>query len=82
MKQNDIALLILIVFVTIVASAIVGGKVIRPAENRSAKVEVVEKISGTFQQPDPAVFNDRALNPTKQITIGGSSGNTPIGSSN
>ena len=78
MKQNDIALLVLIICLSVAASVFVGGKVIKPSKDRSTKVEVVERISSVFPPPDPTVFNDQALNPTREIKIGNDSNNKPI----
>ncbi len=78
MKQSDVALLIIIVFFSVLVTSLVGNKVLQPPKDRKAKVEVVEKISADFPQPDPTVFNDQALNPTREITIGNDANQQPI----
>ncbi len=78
MKQNDIALLILLVFISVVASFFIGNKIISPSQASSQKVEVVEKINSEFPQPDPTVFNSDALNPTREIRIGTGNSTQPI----
>lgn len=78
MKQTDIALLVFIVGISVFVSTLVGNKFIKPPKNRHAKVEVVERISADFPQPDPSVFNDQALNPTREIKIGNGNNPTPV----
>ena len=78
MKQNDIALLILLVIISAFGSVLIGNQFIRPSKNKTESVEVVEKLDPQFPAPDPTVFNDTALNPTREITIGNSTSPQPI----
>lgn len=69
-KQNDIALIILISSLALVASWFVAGSLINTPENRSQEVEVIRPIASEFTLPPTAVFNDDAINPTESIRIG------------
>ena len=69
MKQKDIALIIVVVFVTAVASFFLSGFLFR-TNNLSEKVETVESISADFKQPDAKYFNSSSINPTQLINIG------------
>ena len=56
------------------------GKKDRPPKNRQAKVEVVQKITSDFPQPDTKFFNSGAVNPTQLIQIGQEQNPQPFGS--
>lgn len=79
MKKNDIALIVLIVSVSLVATYFVAKAVIGEPQNQSAKAEVVEPISAELVQPQPKIFNKDAINPTVDIEIGDSSNQQPFG---
>lgn len=73
MKTTDIAMIILIASVSVgiafaAVSAIPGLK----DSGEVVKVETVEQYPSTLDEPDPAVFNKDAINPTVDVTIGDS----------
>lgn len=71
MKKNDIAMIILIVAVSAaVAYGIVGAIPGLKLSNEPVKVKTIEKYSAEVAEPDPKTFNDKAINPTVDITIG------------
>lgn len=78
MKQKDVALLILVVFISGMISYFVANIFISSPKNRATQVEVVEAISSDFKQPDSQFFNSQSVNPTKLIQIGDSSNQTPF----
>jgi len=78
MKQKDIILIIVVVFISAVVSYFLSGLLITSDKNRQEKVEVVEKISGTFDRPNSKYFNPNSNNPTKLIQIGDSVNDTPF----
>jgi len=78
MKKNDIALIILIVSITVFASFFIAKAVVGTPANNPTKVEVAEPISNTFTAPSPAIFNDTAVNPTENITIGNANKEQPF----
>jgi ABC-type maltose transport system permease subunit len=79
MKQKDIAVIAVIVFMSaifafIVTSSLFGGKKIQQT------AEVVQPISADFPEPDAHYFNAKSIDPTKTITIGKSTNTDPFSS--
>lgn len=77
-KQSDIAVIILVSSLSLVASYFIGNTIINTDQNRSAEVEVANPISPNFSQPSANIFNDQAINPTELIRIGDDSTDTPF----
>lgn len=80
-KQSDVAMLILVISISLLASFFLGNAIINTPENRSEQVEIVTPISAEFPTPSPEIFNDSAINPTEAIEIGNSNQNQPFGNS-
>lgn len=80
MKQKDIALIIIIVFISAIVSLFVSKAVFVSPKNRQQKVEVVQPITADFPKPDSQFFNSQANDPTKLITIGQNANNDPFSS--
>ena len=78
MKKNDIALIILIVSITLVATYFIAKAIVGEPKAQSAKAEVVEPISAELIQPSSKIFNKDAINPTVDIQIGDSSNQQPF----
>lgn len=74
MKQKDIALILVIVFISGVLSLLVSNKFISPPKH-DLKAAQVEPIVEDFEEPDQKYFNEQSVNPTQPITIGGSDAN-------
>lgn len=70
MKQKDIALIIVIVFISAVISLFVSKAIFASPQNRQQQVEVVKPITTDFPEPDKRFFNTNAFDPTRLITIG------------
>jgi hypothetical protein len=68
MKQKDIALIIVIVFVSGVASFIISNNFISPPEH-TEEAAVVEPITTEFDEPSERYFNAESINPTQMIQI-------------
>ena len=64
MKQNDIAMLVAIVFFSAIASFFISGKLFVTDAQRKQEAEVVDVIKADFPMPDERYFNDKAINPT------------------
>lgn len=69
-KQSDIALIILVSGLSLVASFVIGNAVINTDKNRTAQIEVVTAITSNFSEPSNKIFNENAINPTELIQIG------------
>lgn len=64
MKQKDIALILIIAFISAVLSFIVSTKIFVTPSNRQQKVEVVDAINSSFETPDSKYFNSNSIDPT------------------
>jgi hypothetical protein len=78
MKQKDIAIIIIVVTISALASYFLSNALFAAPDDRRMKVEVVERIDTSFERPDAKYFNSQSLNPSKQIRIGDSPNNTPF----
>lgn len=81
MKQNEIALLILITSISLVVSYFIGSSLVKPPQDRSSKAEVVVEIDEGIGEVSTTVFNDKSLNPTEVITIEEQSTKNPFNDS-
>ena len=68
MKQQDVAVVVVIVFIAGIFSFIVSSKFITPSSQKQS-AEVVSAIEPSFPVPDDDVFNGAAINPTVKIQI-------------
>lgn len=78
MKQKDIALIIVVVFISGFLSYFISSYLIVPSSERRAQVEVVEPIVADFSEPSKQYFNDKSINPTQTIEIGENDNKTPF----
>lgn len=78
MKQKDIALILIVVFVSVVISIVASKLIFAPPKNRQQAVQVVTPISDDFPTPSDKYFNDKSVDPTKLITIGDSTNPDPF----
>lgn len=78
MKQKDLALVLVVVFVSIVVALVLSRMVFTSSKNRQQKAEVVDVISPEFSLPPTKYFNTKAVNPTQQIQIGDSNNPNPF----
>jgi hypothetical protein len=72
MKRTDLAALIFIASLSVLVAYFVASAVIGKPSAESVKVKTIAPISSTIDQPDPSIFNKDAINPTVEVTIGGS----------
>lgn len=79
MKKSDIAILVLIIGVSLLVAFLVGNAIFGGRVDQPVKVETADRISADVTQPDKAVFNENAINPSVQIQIGQSSNEQPFG---
>lgn len=80
MKQKDLALIIVIIFISAVISLFVSKALFASPKNRQQQVEVVQPITADFPKPDNHYFNSQSFDPTKQITIGQNANPAPFSS--
>ena len=70
MKQKDIALIMVMVFVSAVLALIISRLIFSSPKNREQTAEVVDVITAEFPEPSSKYFNIDSINPTRQIRIG------------
>lgn len=83
MKQKDLLLIGMVAFIAAIFSIILSGVLFGSPKKNPIKVPVVNNISSTFPvvQTDnnyTSFFNDKALDPTQLIQIGGNNNTTPF----
>lgn len=78
MKKSDIAMIVLIVSISVLVAYFAAKAIIGDVANQSVKVKTAEPISAELTEPDKTVFNKEAINPTVEVTIGGSSGTSAL----
>lgn len=81
MKQKDIALIIVIVFISAVVSFFVSGKIFSSPKDRQQKAEVVNPITADLPKPDTRFFNDHSFDPTRVIVLGQNANPNPFNGS-
>ncbi len=71
MKQKDWIVIVVSVFVAAVGSYFLSKALFAKKKDRLTTVQIVQEISTDFNNPDKKFFNEKSLNPTQTITIGG-----------
>lgn len=79
MKQKDIAMIIIVAFVSAVIAFVVSNWLFGGQKSGEQTAEVIDVISGDFSQPPEKYFNANSVNPTKLIEIGGETNPNPFG---
>lgn len=69
MKQKDVAMIIVIAFISAVVSFVVSNKLFVTPSNRQQQVEVVDPINSSFQTPDSKYFNSSSIDPTQGANV-------------
>jgi hypothetical protein len=82
MKQKDIALIIVIAFVSAIVSFVISGKIFVTPKNRQQKVQVVDVISPSFQTPSNKYFNSSSIDPTQLVQISANNNQNPFNGQN
>jgi len=77
-KQKDIALILVITFVSGIASFLVSGWLFGKPADRQQKAEIVDVITSDFSLPDSRYFNNTAIDPTQLIQIGDANNPNPF----
>ncbi|HEX9153249.1 MAG TPA: hypothetical protein VF809_00330 [Candidatus Saccharimonadales bacterium] len=81
MKQKDVALILVLVFVSGVMSFLVSRWVFGKPANRQQKAEIVDVISSDFSLPPTKYFNNNSIDPTQLIQIGDANNPNPFAGS-
>lgn len=78
MKQKDIAIIIVVVFLSGILSYFISNALFAAPDSLETEVEVVQPITADFPEPDTRYFNKDSVNPTLTITIGGDQNQEPF----
>lgn len=78
MKKNDIAAIVVIVVIAGIVSYFIANAVVGKPQNDPVKIEKVTPIGQSFPKPDSRVFNDKAIDPTVEISGDGQVSNQPF----
>jgi hypothetical protein len=78
MKQKDILLIAVIAIVAGLFSFMIANFFFGGQKAYKLSAPTIDKITQEFRLPDETVYNAKALNPTKNITIGDSTNTTPF----
>lgn len=70
MKRSDIAAIILIAGVSVAIAYVVASAIIGKPSNGSVRVQTAAPITSEIVEPDTAIFNKDAINPTVEVEIG------------
>jgi hypothetical protein len=81
MKQKDVAIIIVVAFISAIVSFIVSDKLFVTPTNRKQQAEVVDVIQPSFQTPDKKYFNSSSIDPTQTTNIGSDSNQNPFNGS-
>ena len=65
MKQKDIVLIIVMVFIGAIISLVVSNAIFSSPKNRKQTAEVVDVITPDFSSPPTKYFNNRSVNAAK-----------------
>lgn len=80
MKQQDIAIIIIIAFFSGVASFFLSGYLFSSEEKTQQTVSKVTQIEPEFEAPSNKYYNQQSINPTQLIQIGNNNNENPFNS--
>lgn len=80
MRQKDIALIAVIVFISAILSLFISKAIFGSPKTKQQSVEVVQPITADFPKPDSRYFNNQAFDPTQVITIDNNTNPNPFNS--
>ena len=70
MKNSDIALVILVAAISMVASYFIGNAILGDPNERVESISYMEVIDDVIESPDIETFNPTAINPTLEVYVG------------
>jgi len=70
MKQKDIAVIIVVAFISAVASFVLSNKLFVSPHNRQQQAEIVDPITASFSTPSNKYFNQNSIDPTQPTVLG------------
>ena len=70
MKKNDIALVVLIAAVSLIASYFIVSAIFMQNKKNEARVKTISAIDNKVPEPSKSIFSDKSINPAVKVTIG------------
>lgn len=70
MKKQDIATLIVIAIVSLIAAYMVMSSIFSQNKSASVEVSVVDRIKSSIDEPSETIFSEDSINPAVQVFIG------------
>lgn len=77
-QRKDMMAIVVVAIFAGVFSLVISKIFFTSSNQRNLTAETVQSITTDFQKPDPAVFNDQAIDPTRLIHIGESNNQQPF----
>ena len=75
MKKTDIAMIILVASLGVIVAYVVASNLsFLKLPDNGVKVQTIRKISSDVTQPSKDIFNDKAINTTVEVIVGGENG--------
>lgn len=81
MKRKDIVLIVGVVIISTIFALVLSSFIIGSPAKHPQEAEIVDVITTDFPSPDKKYFNDKAIDPTKIITIGNNANPQPFNGS-
>ena len=69
MKKSELAMIVLIAAGSMLVAYFVANAIFGGAKSESVKVPTIQSIDSSFVEPDTAVFNSEAINPTVGVSL-------------
>ncbi len=73
MKKSDIAMIILIASISVLIAYFVASGIFGGSANTTQTIKTIDPIDSKIVEPDPAIFNSNAINPSVEVQISGTS---------
>ncbi len=70
MKKTDFAMIALIASISIIAAFFATSTLFGDMSGESLKVKTIESVTSEITEPDPAIFNENAINPVVEVQVG------------
>jgi hypothetical protein len=77
-KQKDIALILVISFVSLIFGVVASNLLFNTKNSKKLKADVVTAITSDFKEPDKKYFNSNSVDPTQIIRIGENANQKPF----
>ncbi|MDB5161912.1 MAG: hypothetical protein JWM52_420 [Candidatus Saccharibacteria bacterium] len=69
MKKTDMALIVLIIGISAGVAYVIGNSIFGGMIEEGQKVQTVDPITSTVEDPSDAIFNDNAINPSVEVQV-------------